>query len=68
MSRVSDSVRGAFTVVFAIIFLALVLVWIWNPIAARLSLPVIDVFPYLPGLLFAGILLYLARSVSETYR
>lgn len=68
MPTVGDSVDGVFTVVFAVICLAVAIVWIWNPIAAWYSLPLIDVVPYLPGLLFVGILLYLARSVSETYR
>lgn len=68
VSIVEDPVDGVFKIVFTVIFLALVIVWIWNPIAARLSLPSVDVVPYLLELLFVGIVLYLARSVYETYR
>ena len=68
MTSVGDVVNRTFKVVFVVIFLALVIVWIWNPIAARFSLPLIDVFAYLPALLIAGIVLFLAKVMSGTYR
>lgn len=68
MGDVGDVVNTTFKLVFALIFLALLIVWIWNPIAVRFSLPPIDVFAYLPALLIAGIVLFLAKVVAGTYR
>jgi hypothetical protein len=68
MTRVGDVVNRTFKLVFVVIFLALVIVWIWNPIAARFSLPLLDVFTYLPALLVAGIVLFLAKVIFGTDR